>query len=344
MRGMRETLRSSGAIIWFAVLFFGVSFFAFAFLNKEGGDDLLSYYFGLNTKGPWPFFSMVLWLLYVVLFLRLALFIFVSGIRGEKLLFFFSRARLEKMPRALFAFCKDLFLLGGPLLLGFYVLSLAIGQLNLFNMMRLQDGLLLQWDFLLVGTYPSFTLASFSYPGWFVKLVEFAFLYLGAALVVFASYVFYAKRQLLQEAGATFFAALLVMFVGWTFFPALSPHDRFLDNVYGLSVPPLVQEYVNDYHPQEEIRSFLSYIRERKEGLSYLPTTTMPSAHVAWATLLAYYAWRAHRWLGLAVLPFALLSMLGTVLFAQHYFVDIPMGMLVSAGSILLVKRIIKKS
>ena len=341
---MRETLRSSGAIIWFAVLFFGVSFFAFAFLNKEGGDDLLSYYFGLNTKGPWPFFSMVLWLLYVVLFLRLALFIFVSGIRGEKLLFFFSRARLEKMPRALFAFCKDLFLLGGPLLLGFYVLSLAIGQLNLFNASNLKDELLLQWDFFLTGIYPSLSLGLGAWPGWFVKLVEVSFLYLGMALLAFAFYAFFWRRNIFREAVAAFFAGIMILFLGWTLFPAMSPHDRFLDNVYGLSVPPLVQEYVNDYHPQEEIRSFLSYIRERKEGLSYLPTTTMPSAHVAWATLLAYYAWRAHRWLGLAVLPFALLSMLGTVLFAQHYFVDIPMGMLVNAGSILLVKRLTKKS
>ncbi|OHA66474.1 MAG: hypothetical protein A2672_01320 [Candidatus Wildermuthbacteria bacterium RIFCSPHIGHO2_01_FULL_49_22b] len=344
MEKIREKLRKPEAVVWLAIFFLGVAYLLLSFFNKGGEGDAFSYYLRLNTQGVRSFLFWLALVGYGAGSVRLAVFLFAAGMRGENPLAFFSKERVEKARHYFSRLGKDLLFLVAPLIIGFYVMSLAIGQLNLFNASNLKDELLLQWDFFLTGIYPSLSLGLGAWPGWFVKLVEVSFLYLGMALLAFAFYAFFWRRNIFREAVAAFFAGIMILFLGWTLFPAMSPHDRFLDNVYGLSVPPLVQEYVNDYRPQEEIRSFLSYIRERKEGLSYLPTTTMPSAHVAWATLLAYYAWRAHRWLGLAVLPFALLSMLGTVLFAQHYFVDIPMGMLVNAGSILLVKRLTKKS
>lgn len=341
---MREKLRKPEAVMWLAIFFLGTAYFLLSFVNQRGGEEVFSYYLRLNTQGARSFLFWLALVGYGAGSVRLAVFLFLAGMRGENPLAFFAKGRLEDARRSLLRTGKDLLFLATPLIIGFSALSLAIGQLNIFNIPRLKDELLAHWDLLFTGTYPSFSLGLGVWPGWFVKLVEVSFLYLGMALLAFALYAFFWKRNILREAVAAFFVGIMILFLGWTLFPAMSPHDRFLDNVYGLSVPPSVQEYVADYHPQEEIRSFLESIRERKGGLRHFPTTTMPSAHVAWATLLAYYAWRAHRWLGLAVLPFALFSMLGTVLFAQHYFVDIPAGIGVSAVSILLIERLTRKS
>jgi len=123
----------------------------------------------------------------------------------------------------------------------------------------------------------------------------------------------------------------------------MSPHDRFVDNVYDLSIPLSVQAYVDNYVPHQGIATFLEGMRERKETLSVMPTSTFPSAHVAWAGFLVYYAYRVNRWLVVLALPFAALSSIGTFLLAQHYFVDLPAGILVSALAIFLVRLIVKK-
>ena len=124
------------------------------------------------------------------------------------------------------------------------------------------------------------------------------------------------------------------MFVGWVLFPVMSPHDRFIDNVYDLPVSGSIERHLEAYDPPEEVSSFLERTRASKNGLSVWPTSTLPSAHVAWAIFLVYYAWRVSRWWGLLAAPIALLSTLGTVLLAQHYFVDIPAGM---AAAILAI-------
>ena len=131
--------------------------------------------------------------------------------------------------------------------------------------------------------------------------------------------------------------------MGWFTFPVLSPHDRFIDNVYELPLSSRVQGYIAGYQPQKEIVAFLEGMRKSKENLSVLPTSTFPSAHVAWAVLLVYYAWRFEPWFGLTMLPFAVLASLGTFLFAQHYFADLTTGILVSLLSILIVGWFVRK-
>jgi len=136
---------------------------------------------------------------------------------------------------------------------------------------------------------------------------------------------------------------LMILYASWLVFPVLSPHDRFIDNIYKLPVSTTIQRYVENYQPQQEIKVFLEGMRESKEGLGVLPTSTFPSAHVAWAVLLVYYAWRLQPMLGLIAFPFAALSSLGTFLFAQHYFVDLPAGILVSVFSIWIAHWLVKK-
>ena len=125
------------------------------------------------------------------------------------------------------------------------------------------------------------------------------------------------------------------MFAGWALFPVMSPHDRFIDNVKDLPVSGFIGTHLESYNPHEEIASYLDRIRASKDGLSVMSTATLPSGHVAWGVFIVYYAWRVFRWWGLLAAPIVLLSTLGTVLFAQHYFVDVPAGIAVAIFSIV---------
>ena len=195
----------------------------------------------------------------------------------------------------------------------------------------------------LTRTVLSFELASFHSSCWFVEAVRISVVQVVAAFGILAAYLFQARQKLFREAAGAFFFGTIIMFIGWTLFPVMSPHDRFIDNVYDKEIPLAAQEYLENYRPQEEIAMFLENMRNSKEGLSVMPTSAIPSAHVVWAVMLVYYAYRVNRWLALLVLPLAILSTFGTVLFAQHSFVDMPTGILTAVVSILIARWLANK-
>lgn len=336
---LRNLLRPE-LLIYISFFIFTSVFVGLNLWDGEASDyRLLQYY--VQVTGD-KIIELAL-LLFVLFSIRAALFCMSAAVKGLDPAAVFSLQNIPRIKSACSVFLENLLGIGVPFLLAFYSLSLAIGQLNIFNKLRLQDELLVRWDFFLTHTFPPLALGSLHYPAWFVKAVEVSFMHLVPAFILFAAYLFLARQRLFREAAAAFFAGASMMFLGWIMFPVLSPHDRFIDNVYHLPAPPAIQEYVDNYHPQEEIKSSLERLRMNKEGLSVLPTSTFPSAHVVWAVLFVYYAYRTHRWLAFFAVPFAILSAIGTVLFAQHYFADIPAGILVAFVSILLVRWLIKK-
>ena len=320
--------------------------FTGAFFFLRGGDvypgELLSYYAKLALGSPQSIFYWTGELFLVAIFLQVAYLLLAFGLRERPPKEFLSYL-VYSQPRLLWRQLKKNLLSGVLLLLGAISLGLVIGQLNIFNTPNLKDELIAQWDFLLTGTYPFLSLGSLQYPGWFVGAVEFSFRYLAMAVFVLAAYAFFWRSDIFRQTVAAFFLGLVILFFGWSMFPAMSPHGRFIDNVYNLSIPPALEQQLQPYSPHEKVASFQKGMREDLNDLSVLPTTTMPSAHVAWGVLLVYYSFRISRWLLLFTLPFALLSTLGTVLFAQHYFVDIPAGILVSILSILAVEYLKKR-
>ena len=235
----------------------------------------------------------------------------------------------------LLKFLKELVFVGIPFILAFVSLIVAAEQLNIFNSTRLQDELIMEVDFFLTRTFPPFSTASWPIPSLFMHAVVISFGYLVPLLLAFAAYLFQKQQRIFREAAGAFFACAMVMFAGWALFPVMSPHDRFIDNVYDLPVSGSIETYLEAYSPQETITTFLEMRRASKDELSVMPTTTLPSAHTAWGIFLVYYAWRVSRRWGLLAAPVALLSMLGTVLLAQHYFVDVPAGIAVAILSIL---------
>lgn len=326
--------------IYIAIVFFLGMFFILSLYTEDvsgvSDDSLLRYYLKSTI-------DKLLWsalILFFVFYMRLGFFLVIPHIKkGLPPIVFSWQQVLSHLKKSSSRVAKDLLQAGIPFVFAFFTLTLAIRQLNIFNAARLQDELLVRWDIFLTHTFLPFTIASVHYPSWFVTTVNFSFDYLGGILALFAAYLFQTRQSLFREAGGAFFLGLMIMFVGWVLFPALSPQDRFRDNIYELPMEESIQPYLATYHPQEEITVFLEAVREQKAPLQFLPTTTMPSAHVAWALLLAYYSYRAFRWLIVLSLPFAILSSIGTVLFAQHYFVDIPAGIAMGLLSIWIVRR-----
>jgi len=326
--------------IYIAILFFsGVFFVLRLYTAGYSGQSLLDYYSGFNLKVfAWPVSLLV-----VLFFVRVIMFWLNAATKGLDPAVVLSREYMKHAFKEFLEFLKNTFVVGVPFVLAFYLLTLALGELNVFNTSRLRDELVLQWDVFLTHTFLPLSLASLQYPGWFVEAVRISFQNLVAALALLGAYMFQAKQKLFREAGGAFFLTIIIMSLGWIFLPVLSPHDRFIDNVYDLEISSQAQRYVDNYHPQKEIVSFLGNMRESKARLSVLPTSTLPSAHVAWGILLLYYAYRTHRLFAVAVLPFFLLSTLGTVLFAQHYFVDVPAGITVAVLSIGIVRYVAKR-
>ena len=317
--------------IYIAILFYIGLFLILRFFTENmSGRGLLEYYSQFNEGNfAWPVSFLL-----ILFFVRIMVLWLNAAIRGLDPAVVFSRVNLHYALRGFVTFLKDLVVIGLPFVIALYTLTLALGELNVFNSTRLIDETVLSWDIFLTRTFLSLSLASFQYPGWFVEAVRISFVQVVAAFGILAAYLFQARQKLFREAAGAFFFGTIIMFIGWTLFPVMSPHDRFIDNVYDQEIPLAAQEYLENYHPQEEIAMFLENMRKSKEGLSVMPTSAIPSAHVVWAVLLVYYAYRVHRWLALLVLPLAVLSMFGTVLFAQHYFVDMPTGIITALGSI----------
>lgn len=239
---------------------------------------------------------------------------------------------------------KNFLFLGVPLIIALYALGFALGALSVARADALVDGLLMNADKALTGTYPFLFFGNILYPAWFVVLVDWFYLYLGIVLLGFAVYLFAEKRKLFKECAGAFFFGMILMFFLWWMFPALTPRQRFVDNVYRLPVSLQVELALSSYHPQKEIVSFFDKLREEEKNLSVFVVSTMPSAHIAWAVLFVYYVYRALPAFLVVVIPFALLSSFGTLLFAQHYFIDIPSGLLVGILSIAVARYFAKVS
>jgi len=213
------------------VVLFVAPFILRFFTQGELDSDVLQYYF--HVTGNKILLGALF--LFVILFIRFFFLWLIAGFKGTNPSVIFSSQNRLRLQSSFFQFLKDILQVGLPFIILFYALAFALGQLNLFNSTRLQDELLLAWDVLITGTFLPLSLTSFTYPVWFVRVVEISFNYLLVVFALLGAYLFQAKQKLFREAVGVYAIALLFMFAGWILFPVMSPHDRFIDNVYNLS-------------------------------------------------------------------------------------------------------------
>jgi hypothetical protein len=231
---------------------------------------------------------------------------------------------------------RELWLILGAILF-ITMAGLVMGEASRFALPRLKDIDVISLEPFMFGNYVFAALGAIHYPHWLIEFIIISFDNMGLILVAVGVFTFYLAPRIFRELIIAFCIGILAMIPLWLVVPALSPQDRFIDNMYGLHEPNQIALAVARYNPQPEIQQFLLDVREEKTNLLALPTSTMPSAHVFWAVLAGYYIFRVKRpWkiIGWIALPFLAASTLGTILLAQHYFLDIPAGIAIAALAI----------
>jgi hypothetical protein len=315
--------------------------------------EVLSWKTGLNRQGSVPYYLLLVFtpvgkgLLFALMLYLIACIIRMS-------VWLLIMLRRNKDPRhhirsiwntlrRLYGEIKPLVRVFVPPTLSLFVGASIIGIFDAMNVGRLADSVVLGWDKALTGTYPFIFWTSVSYPEWFLAPVIFSFQWLPVIILAFSFYLFRFHRNLMYEFAAAISLSIVIMLPFWYAIPVMSPHDRFIDNVYHQSVPADIAENLKTHQPAAVIAAFLGTTRDLKtrEIGGYYPTSTIPSAHVTWGVIFAYYAFRLRRkrwWVPAAAI--ALFSTLGTFILAQHYFVDVPAGIAAAALSILIASRL----
>jgi hypothetical protein len=278
----------------------------------------------------------------LLLFIAFGIGAIYSGLRHhnphERFNLFFGLTARQWWQERLITFLKA----GLPTVFVFFLGGLVMSYLNVLNADKLIDEKILGWDKFIFGDYPFLAQADYVYPSLFVELVIQSFSYLPFAFFVLFFLVLAKRRELFGKMAVTFALALIISLPLWNIFPVMSPHDRYIDNVYELAIPVDIESRLESFSPQPQIREYLDAARAQKTNnlRDYYPTSTFPSAHVEWAVLLIYFsALLNRRWLWLTI-PFGIFSSIGTFFLSQHYVVDLPAGILVALVAIWIVNRL----
>lgn len=203
---------------------------------------------------------------------------------------------------------------------------------------RLLNDVFMNIDEELIGSYPFISLHAFSVPGLealIPKLVIVSFLGLGFVMGVtgFLLYVFSEKRWLYSGYVVSILMVLAFSMPLWFFFPAVSPQNAYIDNVYETRVPPDIAGDIETLKEDPALSSFFERVRALQEARP--PISTMPSMHVAWALITIYFLLRLSPRTSFVSLPWFFFSSLGTVYLAQHYFIDVVVALFLTGGVII---------
>ncbi|MBI2122358.1 MAG: phosphatase PAP2 family protein [Candidatus Sungbacteria bacterium] len=177
-------------------------------------------------------------------------------------------------------------------------------------------------------------------------LIITAYFYLSFIIAVFFLVSLVWDGKIFSRFLASFFICMLLSAPFWYSWPALSPHDAYFDNALKMPRPAAVEEALVSYEPNSELRSFFAKIRilpENAERL-FLPITTFPSMHIAWATVILYFGILLSRRIAFFLVPYYALNLVGSFYTLQHYVVDGVAGAIVGFIAIAIASYFIGES
>lgn len=331
-------------LLYFLVLFLFilVTIFRLKLGEEEGLLDFLPYYTGLLFG---PFLRSVT--NYIGLMVLLAFMVFglawiYAGLRGqnpyEKLKSFFGASARKWWKERVVVFLKA----GLSTVAVFVLTGLIMSYLNVVNQPFLRDNEVALWDKSLFGDYPFVAIYEYLYPEWLVWLIAQGFSYLPFGFFLLFFITLYLRIDLFSKMAVTFALGLVISLPLWHIFPVLSPHDRYIDNVYELPIPGEIEKRLENFSPQADIQKYLDSARDKKNKRLqfHYPTSTLPSAHVEWAVFFIYFSALIDRRLLLITVPIGIFSSIGTFFLLQHYVVDVPAGILVAIAAIWIVNKL----
>ncbi len=199
---------------------------------------------------------------------------------------------------------------------------------------RLVNNDLMRIDKLLLGQYPFIWLQTANnFFKIFDKIILISFNSIGLSMSI-ALFIFYLSknRKFLSWYVMSIPLACIISLPFWFAFPANSPQNAFLSNVYNKKINAGVKESLDRYQPTSSVSYFQSKVGEMQRKRP--PISTMPSMHVAWAIIIAFLTFKLNKKLAFLFFPWAIFSAVGTVYLAQHYFIDIIAAVPVALASL----------
>jgi len=297
------------------------------------------------------YFSFVLFFIYFYVFFKLYLYLinWLSPFIEKRVslknvllswpkLFSRSWSKLKNFLMTILFFLRPLFFVT----LFFSLITFLIGLMAIQLRGNLIDNWLMRIDKSMLGFYPFlWSQDSIGFLKYLAPLFLYSFCLLGSLMGI-SWLVFYLinQRKLFSQYIIAMTLATMIALPIWFFFPANSPQNTFLNNVYGREIDPFIKNSVEDYQPNKYIINF-----HREVGASpgdVAPVTTMPSMHVAWTIIIVYYLFKFRRKTIYFTLPWAFFSILGTVYLAQHYFIDILIALPITLLAIWLANCLVK--
>ena len=240
-----------------------------------------------------------------------------------------------------------------------FILSLfiIISSISLVNiqadpiLLHYNNQLLMNWDRQLFGSYVPFWLQSTTniwkttfdaLTPWLINTYKGLSAMLSLTLLIVLAYNYrHFYRMIL-----TIVLTVMISVPMWLYLPALTPREAFFDNILKLQPPASIQVAVEQYQPNGALKKYFGYINDIKQDnpTVHKVVTTIPSLHVAWGTVIVYFAISAWPILAVFAVPYWLFNILSTMITLQHYAVDAVAGVIVGVLAIFITHLLIKKS
>ena len=301
---------------------------------------ILKYY--IEIGGYWLFFVFFVMLLVVYFIIKVYVLLARYLIRREK------TTKKE---------AKHFFVSFGYVLVSIQLGALALGALTLavtshpsHSAIMASGDLFMALDKKLFGVYPPFWLHSTLNPyKYFFDALSPLVVSIYGNLVLVLGLIFtltlVANSRRFYAMLLAFFLCAMIALPFWYLVPALTPVERYVDNILAMPVQEDIQDTLRSYEPNENVSSYLDGLRSRRNQNTdgFLEITTMPSMHVAWGTVIAYFGIRLWAPLAIVLVPYFLVNAFSTVYVLQHHAVDVLVGFLVAVMAIMLAELIIKK-
>ena len=206
-----------------------------------------------------------------------------------------------------------------------FIISIYQSLGNMIQYLRSDiDSYLIQIDLFLFGVHPTVWMEQWINP-WFTDLMSLAYIsyYFLPLILVLTLYLKGRTEEFRQTMFVLTFGYYL-SFIGYILFPAIGPRYT-IAHLYSV---PLEGSFITD-----SVRDLLNALEHNKRDC-------MPSGHTQIVLIVLYLAHRYEKFLFYIFFPIICGLILSTVYLRYHYVIDLVVGVLFAAGSLIIAPRL----
>lgn len=164
-------------------------------------------------------------------------------------------------------------------------------------------------------------------------LISWSYLHIFFVLIATFILVFVFNPSDFRKLVMTIAITPFLFFPFWILFPATSPEGFYVENIFEQSFSDSETMAINKLERSEYTEGVVRRLNETwiAKDDSYLNVSSIPSLHASWGLILAFFAIRVRKSLGIFYIPWFVLNTVGTFYLFQHFIADAVIGVLFSA-------------